>query len=961
MNRQFDWLLHRVKSVALLFVLWAAIAPSAASAQTPTFTFECICDYVTAADNNCDICTSTLQSRLFCGILVRKNGIGYKWIDAPYIVKVQGQTVVLQEIIPNAEQVSINRVGTAFGTMDSLKAAVDCPCGVFNDPLFYATDSTDIAPIYLGDTLSIVGRNLAQVTFDSVGKKWVINVDSIAGGGGGGSGSVTSIGYVAPAAGVAISGTNPVTVSGTWTFSLANDLAALEGLTSTGIGVRTGLDTWVTRTITSGTGIAIGNGNGVAGNPTVTNTAPDLVVTLAGAGINVVTGTYPNFTITGTESDGSPTNEGSLSVLAGGGNDSQISSNTSGSTPVTIAGVNGLLVTESGGTINIAPPTGTDRQTLRYNSSGVLLADSQLQNNGTEVSVGAAPIAGAELYVNGFTRVDGTILTRGTGTATGGTLSPTVRLQNTTPTTGDIWYLHSADNGEFQLWGGNSSETLTIEPDGTILTAYDFGIGFLTGTPTRIIGANAAGIVGEITIGSGLSFSGGTLSTTGGGANYQTFREDNTAVTQRPNANFITTAQISPTLTDDAGSTETEIRLDVIANSIGNAQIRQGIARSVIGVTGNAAANVADIQATAADQVLRATGAGTAIGWGQVATGGITNSAVTYAKIQNAVGNNVVMGNNNGAGTAFEELTAAQLQTLAGYTDGSGVANQIAYWSDANTLTGDAAFTVDGANNQVFIQGGTSGAGNGWLEFSAAAAVAGSVELINASVNASADLAVLFANTRNVGNSGTTTLGLSTGGASASDPRILFNIASTEDLAMGLDNSDADKFKITPNTNTVGGVANAGLTLTMDAVPRLGVNKDAPLHPLDVDGVARAVQFRNTGSTWATANIVFGTGAGTGAVVNSIGGGGNGLQITFTTGTGCVNNGVIFTATYPTPFGTLSYVVHGPGNAAAGDNFLNEQSKFGYNAQTSTEFVMEANGQLTDSRQYSMRYVVSGY
>ena len=73
---------------------------------------------------------------------------------------------------------------------------------------------------------------------------------------------------VAPAAGITV--TNGDGVAGNPTIALANDLAALEGLSTTGQIVRTGDGTAVTRSVEGVTGqIVVTNGDGVAGNPSV--------------------------------------------------------------------------------------------------------------------------------------------------------------------------------------------------------------------------------------------------------------------------------------------------------------------------------------------------------------------------------------------------------------------------------------------------------------------------------------------------------------------------------------------------------------------------------------------------------------------------------------------------------------------------------------------------------------------
>lgn len=100
-----------------------------------------------------------------------------------------------------------------------------------------------------------------------------------------------------PAAGVTITGG-----AGSITFALADDLAALEALASTGLMARTAADTYATRTITQpAAGITVSNGDGVAGNPTLA-LADDLAALegLSGTGVLARTAadTYAERTLT---------------------------------------------------------------------------------------------------------------------------------------------------------------------------------------------------------------------------------------------------------------------------------------------------------------------------------------------------------------------------------------------------------------------------------------------------------------------------------------------------------------------------------------------------------------------------------------------------------------------------------------------------------------------------------------
>lgn len=83
-----------------------------------------------------------------------------------------------------------------------------------------------------------------------------------------GDGAMTGRTLTGPAAGISVS--NGDGVSGNPTLALANDLSAVEGLSSNGMAARTATDTWAVRTITGTSNeVSVSNGDGVSGNPTL--------------------------------------------------------------------------------------------------------------------------------------------------------------------------------------------------------------------------------------------------------------------------------------------------------------------------------------------------------------------------------------------------------------------------------------------------------------------------------------------------------------------------------------------------------------------------------------------------------------------------------------------------------------------------------------------------------------------
>jgi hypothetical protein len=186
---------------------------------------------------------------------------------------------------------------------------------------------------------------------------------------------------------------------------------------------------WENADLTASTGISVTNG---AGSLTITNTAPDQVVSLTGAGTTSISGTYPNFTVTSNDQfTGTVTSvTGTAPVVSSGGNTPAISM------AAATGSVNGYL-------------TSTDWNTFNNKTS----------NTGTVTSVGGTGT------VNGLT-LTGTVTTTGNLTL-GGTLdlSSPPAIGGTTPAAGSFSSLTDSGNLTFtgtgnRILGDFSNATL---------------------------------------------------------------------------------------------------------------------------------------------------------------------------------------------------------------------------------------------------------------------------------------------------------------------------------------------------------------------------------------------------------------------------------------------------------------------------------------------------------------------
>lgn len=388
---------------------------------------------------------------------------------------------------------------------------------------------------------------------------------------------------------------------------------------------------------------------------------------------------------------------------------------------------------------------------------------------------------------------------------------------------------------------------------------------------------------------------------------------------------------------------QTLIGRDSPGGGAGNAQ-EIGLAASLEFDTGGniqRAALIGDVTAPANSNVLT-----------------IADNVVDNFKLANMAAN-TIKGNNTPGVADPADLTVAQVQTLLGFLNavGAGLTSpRIPFANDANTLQDEANLRWLTATQEVIIGGDVSL--DARFSHNSTANITGSSTLMAGDNNVSGDYMVLLKNTRNVSNTGRSFYIAEVGGTSAGDAFYVARIAGGQNWSFGIDNSDGDKFKITSST-APGNVANSGLIITTAAAALVGINKDAPAHPLDVSGRARATEFINDSAAGQKPTVdTLGTGLGTAPAINDVSGSNNGFSITFTTGTAPAAGGEMFKVTFATAYPAMSFPVFCQGN----DNAANELSKFSWSARGAAGFNLKvrAGQTLTASTQYVLLFTVFG-
>jgi hypothetical protein len=193
------------------------------------------------------------------------------------------------------------------------------------------------------------------------------------------------------------------------------------------------------------------------------------------------------------------------------------------------------------------------------------------------------------------------------------------------------------------------------------------------------------------------------------------YNDDSTASPRRPISSTKIDGDFNYLIDAVNALYDTAVSGVVADNSITDAKLRDSTGLSVIGRSANSSGNPADIVAANNDEVLRRSG--TSIGFGQIATAGITDSAVTtakitdtnvtFAKIQNVNTSTVLGRSSSGAGSVEALTLGSGLSLTSGILDTVRTRTQV-------VLTSGTSWNVPTGVNQVryrMIAGGGGGGG----------------------------------------------------------------------------------------------------------------------------------------------------------------------------------------------------------------------------------------------------------
>lgn len=284
---------------------------------------------------------------------------------------------------PTSVTDAIMQLDSALNANNTLAELDDVQLGALNnkDILYYNAGATSWVNGQPGSSSGVQGYDAGLKSFADLTGPGFVTIDA--------SGDVVAARtFTMPAEGLTMTNTNG---GGNPVVALANDLAAVEGLTGTGIAVRTATDAWTNRSIVGGlTGtIVVTDGDGVAGNPTL-NLETLTIPTNAG---NFLKFSYDTF---GRVTAVNPVTQGDITALI-----DTVYVNAAGDTMSGNLNMGGNTVTGLG-----APTAGSDAATKNY-------VDALTAGLSWKQAVKAASTGNIDLATGGLLTVDDIALVAG--------------------------------------------------------------------------------------------------------------------------------------------------------------------------------------------------------------------------------------------------------------------------------------------------------------------------------------------------------------------------------------------------------------------------------------------------------------------------------------------------------------------------------------------------------------------
>ena len=564
-----------------------------------------------------------------------------------------------------------------------------------------ATARTNLGATTIGSNMFTLA-NPGAVTFPQFNADNTISALNAASfrtaiGAGTGAGSVTSV-NASGGTGISVTG-GPITTSGTLTIT---NTAPDQVVSLTGAGTTAVTGTYPNFTITSndaytgtvtsvaataGTGISVtGSPITTSGTLNIVNTAPDQLVSLTGAGTTSISGTYPNFTITSNDAYG-----GTVTSVATSGT---VSGLTLTGGPITTTGTITL-----GGTLAVTPSNFASQTANTF-----LAAPNGLSGTPTFRAVVAADIPTLNQNTTGTaSNVTGTVAIANGGTGQT-TASAGFNALSPVTTTGDL-IIGNGTNSSTRLPIGANSYVLTSNGTTATWAASTGGVTSFSAGTTGFTPSTAT--TGAVTLAGTLNVANGGTGLTSLTANYIPYGNGTSAFSSSANfaynGTYLRVGATTPLsgatnpITAFTGSTNGYVQTYILNGNSGISASADLVAYADNSTDSHGWADMGFTSSTYADSTYTVTGKNEAYLFGSAPSGAGATGNLVYATDSTGSANahQFYVGGFTQAKSAWKAqvdstgLKATQVNATNGF-----IVNSMTVSANYTVATGDSAMSV---------------------------------------------------------------------------------------------------------------------------------------------------------------------------------------------------------------------------------------------------------------------------